>query len=599
MRLLLFTTICTAGILHSQIALQEDFTAPFNPAANGWKVQNSSSMPNLGNSWFQGSVNSFSSFNGSPDDFLASNFLAINGNVPGTISTWLITPTLNIVNGAVLQFATRTIHNPSSHPDRLEVYFSTSNIGAYVGASASFNSVGTFSNLLISINPSLTSTGYPNTWTVYTATISGVPVSTTGRIAFRHYVTNAGSTYNSNSDYIGLDAVQYTLPACNVGVTSFTTCAGESVTLAANGTSGVTYTWFPGSSNTNSIVVSPTSTTIYTVLYTEGGNQCPAQTATVTIGNQLSINLSVSQPSVCPNKSATLIATGPATSYTWNNQAFNSASLAVLPSSTTIYTVIGASGTNCIGSNTILLSLIPQPNISQTINPVVNCAGKSLTLTGSGGSAYLWLTGPTTGFVNNPQILTPSGTGARSYTLIGYDAFGCSLGQLVNFTISPSPVISAIADRTFACTNEMVSISASGALTYSWSGGDTSSASPLGYHTGTAPGTQTLTIIGTSSLGCSSTKNVIIDVDACTNLNHYAESSQPSLFPNPFCSLFEVKGFSGTVSFYNSLGMNILEVACDTHIIINTINLAEGIYMVRLRSNDRQFIKNMNVVKLQ
>jgi hypothetical protein len=201
--------------------------------------------------------------------------------------------------------------------------------------------------------------------------------------------------------------------------------------------------------------------------------------------------------------------------------------------------------------------------------------------------------------VNNPQILTPSGTGARSYTLIGYDAFGCSLGQLVNFTISPSPVISAIADRTFACTNEMVSISASGALTYSWSGGDTSSASPLGYHTGTAPGTQTLTIIGTSSLGCSSTKNVIIDVDACTNLNHYAESSQPSLFPNPFCSLFEVKGFSGTVSFYNSLGMNILEVACDTHIIINTINLAEGIYMVRLRSNDRQFIKNMNVVKLQ
>ena len=78
-----------------------------------------------------------------------------------------------------------------------------------VGATAT--SVGDFTTLLLDINPTYTLTGYPNVWTQFTVTVSGLGSPTTGRLAFRYFVENGGPT-GANSDYIGIDTVQYT---CN------------------------------------------------------------------------------------------------------------------------------------------------------------------------------------------------------------------------------------------------------------------------------------------------------------------------------------------------------------------------------------------------
>jgi len=107
-----------------------------------------------------------------------------------------------------MTFWTRTVTTPFL-PDRLQVRMSTSGASTNVGATAT--SVGDFTTLLLDINPTYTTTGYPNTWTQFTVTVSGLVSPTTGRMAFRYFVENGGPN-GVNSDYIGIDTVQYT---CN------------------------------------------------------------------------------------------------------------------------------------------------------------------------------------------------------------------------------------------------------------------------------------------------------------------------------------------------------------------------------------------------
>ena len=81
---------------------------------------------------------------------------------------------------------------------------STNGASTNVGSTAT--SVGDFTTLLLNINPNYTTNGYPNVWTQFTVTLSGLPpAGATGRLAFRYFVENAGFS-GANSDYIGSTA---------------------------------------------------------------------------------------------------------------------------------------------------------------------------------------------------------------------------------------------------------------------------------------------------------------------------------------------------------------------------------------------------------
>ena len=179
--------------------LTENFDAGV-PA--GWTVNNLSQPPGTLD-WFQGNEFVFPAQRGAPNSYLAANFES--GGEVSTISTWLILPTSTYRNGDTLSFYSRTAEF-SEWPDRLEVRFS--NVGGTdVGTTAT--SVGTFSTLLISINPTLEVGGYPEDWTRYSATLSGLTGPTSGAFAFRYTVTDGG-LFGANSNYIGIDTVQIT-----------------------------------------------------------------------------------------------------------------------------------------------------------------------------------------------------------------------------------------------------------------------------------------------------------------------------------------------------------------------------------------------------
>ena len=127
-----------------------------------------------------------------------------------TISNWLLTPTVTLQNGATLSFWTRT--TTGTFPDRLQVRMSTNGASTNDGTLAT--DVGDFTTLLLDINPTYTSTGYPTQWTQFCVTLSGLASPTTGRLAFRYFVENGGPS-GDNSDYIGIDTVTYSCkPIC-------------------------------------------------------------------------------------------------------------------------------------------------------------------------------------------------------------------------------------------------------------------------------------------------------------------------------------------------------------------------------------------------
>ncbi|OAM88674.1 hypothetical protein AW736_15670 [Termitidicoccus mucosus] len=167
-------------------------------------MQNNSS-PLGSTTWFQGnSVETFASHAGAPNAYIGANFNNTTGGA-GTISNWLVTPSVMIGNGDTFTFYTRKMAG-IDYPDRLELRLSLNGDSTNVGASST--ATGDFATLLLSINPSLQSGVYPTAWTQYTVTVSGLAEAVEGRFALRYFVTGAGPS-GSNSDYIGIDTVSF------------------------------------------------------------------------------------------------------------------------------------------------------------------------------------------------------------------------------------------------------------------------------------------------------------------------------------------------------------------------------------------------------
>ena len=187
-----------AGTTASAASLIEGFEVV---PVTGWTtVNNSTTVGSTG--WFQGNDAVFPAQAGSTTSYIGANFNSTTG--ANTISNWFISPTLSFNNGDVVSFFTRTVDFPA-FADRLELRFSSVG-GTNVGATAL--SVGTFA-LLLSVNPTLTTTDYPNTWTRFSSAISGLSGPTNAAIAFRYFVTSGGPA-GTNSDYIGIDTLSIT-----------------------------------------------------------------------------------------------------------------------------------------------------------------------------------------------------------------------------------------------------------------------------------------------------------------------------------------------------------------------------------------------------
>jgi hypothetical protein len=173
----------------------------------GWFIQNNSTPP-TGTSVFQGNPAVFAAHSGAANSYAGMNFQASTGTAgTETLSVWLLTPEIPLDNGTTISFFTRTV-TANPFPDRLQVRLSTAGASTNVGTAPA--DVGDFTNLLVDINPTYATGGvYPETFTEFPLTISGLPGPTTGRVAFRYFVENGGPN-GANSNFIGIDTLSIT-----------------------------------------------------------------------------------------------------------------------------------------------------------------------------------------------------------------------------------------------------------------------------------------------------------------------------------------------------------------------------------------------------
>lgn len=568
---------------NAQIALNESFTATFVPTSAGWATQNNS-VPQGTLSWFQGNPATFTANSGAPADYFAVNFQSEAASPAGGISNFLITPTLTLVNGAVFTFATRCNSLVTQYPDRLQLLMSQGSGTGAIGTGTA--AVGSFTTTLLDINPTLNTTSYPNVWTVFTSTVSGITGTVTGRFAFRYFVADGGAN-GANSDYIGIDDVVYTLPCAqptlNINPPSASICSGNSATFFGSGASS--YTWSSGPT-TASLSVSPTVTTIYTL----SGSNVPGciGTKTIAVTVTLTPNVSVSNVTTCPATAATVVATGAAT-YSWNTSATTS-SIIVTPAVTTVYTVTGKNGI-CANTKTVSVTIGAALSINVSSSSASVCSGSSATLTAAGANTYSWLPSGSGASI----VVTP--TSSTTYTVAG-TAGTCNGANTILVAVSAAPTLSIAMSSSNVCVNTgTISITASGALTYSWAP-FASNATVVTVGTPTTAGTYSLGLTGTNAAGCvgGTTSNLVVNL--CTGIeNNVSATNAAAVFPNPFTSELTITGVTGSVIVFNTLGQVVLTANVTETETLNTTSLVKGIYFVKVKNTENNQEKTIKVIK--
>ncbi|MBO4503447.1 MAG: hypothetical protein J5730_01365, partial [Bacteroidales bacterium] len=205
---------------------------------------------------------------------------------------------------------------------------------------------------------------------------------------------------------------------------------------------------------------------------------------------------------------ATMTASG-ASSYVWSNNlavSGNGNATATIPTATAgdaQYTVTGTASNGCTATATAYVSVKPLPDVkinNQTSGNLSECASLTLTATGAAtNNDYSWSNGTTS---TNTITVTQSG----NYTVTGTNSYGCTASATANVTINPLPTVT-ISGPTTACSTDNPTLTADGAVSYSWNDQSTNATLPV-----TVPG-GTYTVIGTDANGCTGTATHTITVN--------------------------------------------------------------------------------------
>jgi len=148
------------------------------------------------------------------------------------------------------------------------------------------------------------------------------------------------------------------VPILSIISTATAICVGDTVKFTAAGANS--YVWNIGD-NDSLIVVTPTITTTYSVVGTNGFGCTSTKTDSVKVNALPNITISGTTGTICIGENITLTANG-ANTYTWSGN-INTNSIAVSPSVSTTYSASGTSTDGCVGSNTLQLNVTECTNI--------------------------------------------------------------------------------------------------------------------------------------------------------------------------------------------------------------------------------------------
>jgi len=284
-----------------------------------------------------------------------------------------------------------------------------------------------------------------------------------------------------------------------ISLASQTICAGQTATFT--GVGATSYTWLPGSSTGTTFTIAPITTTVITIKGANG--TCTAQaTATLTIGS--GITIAVNSPTICSGQTATLTASG-ATTYSWSSGS-TSGTITINPTTTTIYTITGSSGI-CLGATTATVTVKPIPIIAFVSPTICSCSQPTLNL--SGVTSVTVFPVPLS-IIGGTTIVCGSICSNTNYTVTGSNG-SCLTTSIIPVIVTPTPTLTV--NSPTICLGQTATLTVSGASTYLWSNGATTSNINL------TPLTNTnYTVTGINGI-CSSTAISSVSVNTVTLTN--------------------------------------------------------------------------------
>lgn len=301
-------------------------------------------------------------------------------------------------------------------------------------------------------------------------------------------------------------------------------CTGGSISLSSSG--GGTYAWNgPGTYTSTSQNPTRTGATIgmagnYTVTVTNAGCSATAITA-VAVNIKPVATVSTSGTSFCAGTSLTLSGTsstagsGTITGYQWQMggspiSGATSSTYAATAAGTYNLIVTNSNGCSTTSANKVLtVNAVPAATIAGTNS---FCAGAGTTLSASSSTAgsgtissYQWQ-------LNGSNIAGATGTTYSVSTAGLYNVIVTNSNNCKDTSVTDSVTVYALpavgANSPVVCSGDMVTLSGSGAASYTWSGGITDGiAFP-------ESGTQTYTVTGTDANNCSATATATVTVNS-------------------------------------------------------------------------------------
>jgi len=345
-------------------------------------------------------------------------------------------------------------------------------------------------------------------------------------------------------------------------------CLGQNVTLNASVQGGVpayTYSWNPSSVNTNTIVISPSASTTYTLTTTDANGCINIATQSVTVYPQPIAAFSA--PNSCLNNATAFYdsSSGGGTIWSWNfgEPASGPNNISTIQNPSHTYGTAGtfsvslnvSNSFGCSDSITQTVIVNPLPSVSFTSNTI--CFGNTTTFSNSSsiatGSIINWAwnfgdpnSGPNniSGSQNPTHIFTSGGT--FNVILTATSDSGCQSNITLPVTVLPLPTASFVA--TIGCTNLPVYFTDASSLAtqWLWDFGNFSGTSNLQNPNYTYPsqGSYVVTLIVTSAGGCKDTVSDTVDVKPSPVPNFSPDSVCVS-FPTSFHDLTVAPG--GTI----------------------------------------------------
>jgi len=436
-----------------------------------------------------------------------------------------------------------------------------------------------------------------------------------------------GGTGQSTGSFTGLSAATYTIQVtdasgCTSSITSHTVAGGTAPTLtstvtnetcmnangeisvsATGGTGPYTYTLNGGSAQPTGVYTG-LSAGSYLMEVTDG-NGCTAST-TVTVTNVGGFTLIVNPAggqTICLGNSANISASGAGVgaSYTWDQGLGVGASHNVTPTVTTTYSVVAVDGSGCSSTSSVTITVQSAPTVTVIpTNPTI-CSGESVSLTATGATTYVWNTGVTTSTIN------VSPTNQTTYTVIGQNGSCSGTPVQVVVGVNPSPTVIAGSDVINIQAGGTVNFNNSGsnATSYNWNFGD-GQTSTTGFvaHTYNVQGTYTVILTGTIG-SCTDSDTLTINVGV-SSVDQVTLDNAVNVYPNPNAGLFNLKMEFGEaqdveISLFSAIGQLIetrqLDNVTGQVETFNFANEAEGVYIVRVKTNSGTVTKRMTISK--